>query len=380
MFAGRIWRDFNFFLLGCILVLLSISVLSVYSATLNAVSAQGNPFSVLFPRHVINIVIGLVAMGVVSFVDYRLLSGLALPFYLVALVSLSIVLLLGNISGGAQSWLELGTRTFQPSELAKLLVIIVLASYWARFEERSSHWLMQLGGLVLAGVPLLLVFVQPDFGTSLVFVVIWLSMAWGAGIRWHHLLVLALLAVPVVLIGWHYVLDPEQKSRLLTFYWLLTDPAVINANRLYADEAYNIIQALNAIGAGGLFGAGLTHGLLSQGNYIPVQYSDFIFAVIGEEMGFAGGVVVLVFQTLLLWIVLSIAQDARDMFGRLIALGVFGMLLSHVAINVGMTISVLPVTGLPLPFISYGGSFTLTTLIAMGLLESIRIHRHRIVF
>jgi rod shape determining protein RodA len=372
----RIWREWNFFLLGCVLVLLSISILSVYSATLNATS-YGNPLDVLFPRHLLNIAIGLVAMVLVASLDYRLLSGFAVPLYILAIAMLLVVLVVGGITSGAQSWLQLGTRTFQPSELAKLLVIIVLASYWARLEEQRSHWLVQLGGLVLAGVPLLLVFVQPDFGTGMVFGAIWLAMAWGAGIRLYHLLILLALAVPVALIGWEYVLDPYQQTRLLIFYWLLTDPAQAAQ---HPDESYNIIQSLSAIGSGGIYGTGLTHGPLSQGNYIPVQYSDFIFAVIGEEMGFVGGVVLLTFQALLLWIILSIVNDARDMFGRLIALGIFGMFLSHVVVNIGMTMSILPVTGLPLPFVSYGGSFTITTLVGIGLLQSIRMHRHRIVF
>jgi rod shape determining protein RodA len=254
-------------------------------------------------------------------------------------------------------------------------MIVVLASYWARFEEQRQHWLVQLGGLVLAGVPLLLVLAQPDFGTALVFGCIWFAMAWVSGIRWYHLLGLAVVAVPLVAVGWEYVLNAEQQSRLSTFYWLLNDPARVDPN-----DGYNIVQSLNAISSGGMLGAGLTNGVLSQGNYIPVQYSDFIFAVIGEEMGFAGGMLLITILALLLWIILSIVEDARDLFGRLIAVGIFGMILSHVLINIGMAMSILPVTGLPLPFISYGGSFTITTLIAMGLLESIRMHRRRIVF
>jgi rod shape determining protein RodA len=372
---GRIWREFNFFLLGCVLVLLSISLLSIYSATLNAVTAFGTPLSVLFPRHIVNIGVGLVAMLLVAAFDYRLLSGLALPLYLGTITILGAVLVAGTITEGAQSWIEIGTRTIQPSELAKLLIIIVLASYWSRFDEQRDHWLVQLGGLVITGVPLVLVLMQPDLGTGMVFGCIWLTMAWGAGIRLHHLLLLGFVSVPTLLIGWDHVLDAEQQSRLLTFYWLLTNPAQVDPN-----DGYNIIQSLNAIGSGGLFGAGLTNGLLSQGNYIPVQYSDFIFAVIGEEMGFVGGMVMLTFQALLLWLVLSTVEGARDTFGRLIALGIFGMLLSHVTINVGMAMSILPVTGLPLPFISYGGSFTITTLIAIGLLQSIQMRHRPIVF
>jgi rod shape determining protein RodA len=371
----RLWRDFNFFLLGCVLVLLSISLLSVYSATLTAMTAFGTPLDILFPRHVGNILIGLVAMVLIAMFDYRLLSGLTVPLYLLTVGLLLLVLVMGTITTGAQSWLALGARTVQPSEFAKLLIIVALAAYWARFEERRTSWLVQLGGLILAGIPLLLVLAQPDFGTAMVFGCIWLTMAWSAGIRWYHLLVLACIALPAVLMGWEYVLNAEQQSRLSTFYWILNDPTRVDPN-----DGYNIVQSLNAISSGGMFGAGLTNGVLSQGNYIPVQYSDFIFAVVGEEMGFAGGALLLAMLTLLLWIVLGIMDDARDLFGRLIAVGIFGMLLSHIVINIGMAMSILPVTGLPLPFVSYGGSFTITTLAAMGLLESIRMHRRRIVF
>lgn len=374
MVEGRIWRDFNFFLLACVLVMLSMGALSIYSATLHAVSADGTPLSVLFPRHLQTIVVGLVAMMLVTVIDYRLLSGLAVPLYIAAVGMLAVVHIIGEISEGAQSWILLGTRTFQPSELAKLLVIVVLAAYWAHFEDKSNHWAVQLGSLALAGVPMLLILLQPDFGTGLVFGVIWLAMAWGAGIRWYHLLTLAVAAVPTAVLGWEHILNEEQRSRLLTFYWLLTDQPVDS------NDAYNITQSLHAISSGGMFGTGLTNGLLSQGSYIPVQYSDFIFAVIGEEMGFAGGVVLLIFQGVLLWLILSVAEDARDMFGRLIALGVFGMLMSHIVINIGMALSILPVTGLPLPFVSYGGSFTITVLVAIGLLQSIRMRRRRIAF
>lgn len=373
--GGRIWREYNPYLLGCVLVLLTISVISVYSATLNSLTAYGTPLSVLFPRHLINIAVGLVAMTALTFLDYRTLGSLALPLYLASVLALALVLVLGRVSEGAQSWLVVGTRTIQPSEFAKLGVMISLAAYWVLFEERRQHWLVQLGALVLIGIPMLLVLLQPDLGTSVVFGIIWLCMAWGAGIRWWHLLLLLLLAMPVGWVGWHAVLDSEQQSRLLTFYWLINDPQRVDPN-----EGYNIIQSLNAIRAGGLFGVGFTSGLLSQGNYIPVQYSDFLFAVIAEELGFAGAAVLIVFQALLLWLILGIALEAGDLLGRLLALGIFGMLLSHTLVNIGMTMSILPVTGLPLPFVSYGGSFLITSLAAIGLLQSIRLYRHRITF
>jgi rod shape determining protein RodA len=371
----RFWREFNFPLLGCVLALLGISVLTVYSATLNALTGYGTPLSILFPRHITNIVVGLVAFVVMTLLDYRLFSSLSHFLYIGAVAILGTVLVAGRVAEGAQSWLALGTRTIQPAELGKLLVIIALAAYWSQFEEQRERWFVQLGGLALAGIPMLLVLIQPDFGTAIVFGLIWLVMAWGAGIRWQQLLILVLLAIPVGYIGWTEVLNPEQQSRILTFYWMMTDPA-----RADPDESYNIQQSLNAISAGGLFGAGWTNGVFSQGNYVPVQYSDFIFAVVGEELGFVGSVVLLMFQAFVLWIALSIAARARDTFGRMIALGIFGMMLSHILVNVGMAMGLMPVTGIPLPFISYGGSFTITTLAAIGLLESIAMRWRKITF
>lgn len=371
----RIWKDFDFFLLGSIILLLSLSILSVYSATLNAMTAYGTPLSVLFPRHIVNIVVGLVAMILVTFIDYRLLSGLATPFYVIAVVVLLTVLIVGKISEGAKSWIDMGVRTVQPAEVVKLMIIVVLASYWSHFAERRSEWLIQGGALLLTALPLLLTFIQPDFGTATVFAMIWLCMAWGAGMRWTQLLLLIAIVLPLAIIAWEVVLDQYQHARLSTFYWLLTDPSEADPN-----EAYNVVQSMNAIGSGGLLGAGLTQGLLSQGNYIPVQYTDFIFAVIGEEMGFIGSLVLITFQGVLLWLTLTIAQRARDTFGQLIAIGIFGMLLAHTLINIGMAMSILPVTGLPLPFISYGGTFTVVCLIAIGMLQSITLRWRRIDF
>lgn len=373
----RRWREYNWPLLVCVLVLLFIGVLAVYSATLTALAGNGAPLSTLFPRQLISIGVGLAAMTAVTLIDYSLLSSLARPIYLAAVALLAAVLVIGRISEGAQSWIAVGQRTFQPSELAKLALILALAAYWQHFDGRRDSWPVQAGALLIAAAPLLLVFLQPDLGTALVMVLIWAVMAWGSGIRLTQLAALALVAAPTLYVAWStdYVLDEEQRSRLLTFYYLLTDPAKVDFN-----DGYNVIQALSAIGQGGWFGAGLTRGIFSQGNYVPVQHTDFIFAVIGEEMGFLGGVVLITFQALLLWQILSVAAVARDTFGRLIALGVFAMLLAHVLINVGMNLSLLPVTGLPLPFISSGGSFMVTVLIAVGLLQSVALRRRKLAF
>ncbi len=374
---SRRWREYNWPLLVCVLVLLVIGALAVYSATLTAVTFNGTPLSILFPRQLLYIGIGLVGMFLATILDYRLLSSLARPIYVVTIVVLSIVHLVGRVSGGAQSWIAIGERTVQPAEPAKLALVLALAAYFQHFEARRESWPVQLGALALALLPTLLVLLQPDLGTALVMLGIWLVMAWGSGMRGRHLAALALLAVPILYVTWRtdLLLDEYQRRRLLTFFYLLTDPARVNR-----DDAYNVVQALNAIGQGGWFGSGLTHGIFSQGNYVPVQHTDFIFAVIAEEMGFIGALVLIVFQALLLWQALSIAGQARDLFGRLIALGMFTMLFIHVLINIGMNLSLLPVTGLPLPLISHGGSFMITVLVGIGMLQSVALRRRRIVF
>jgi rod shape determining protein RodA len=365
----RSLRDYNYFLLGCVIVLTGFSLAMVYSATLHDPYTRG-----YFSRHLVNLIVGGAAMLLLTALDYHALQAWAAPLYLITVGLLAVVLALGRISSGAQSWLNLGLRTFQPSEPAKLLMIVALAAYWARFDGNGGAWRAQFGGLLLAGIPIALVFVQPDFGTALVFTAAWFMIAWTAGLRLWQLALLLLAAIPAGYYGWTHVFQQYQRDRLLVFI----DPVYYDPELKYG--AWNIIQSLTAIGSGGLTGHGWTHGLLSQNNYLPVQYSDFIFAVTGEELGFIGATVLLLFEAVLVWQALAVAGVARDTFGRLIAVGIAAMFMCHLLVNVGMNMSIMPITGIPLPFISYGGSFTLTTLAAIGLLQSIALRRRRIVF
>ena len=365
----RPWRDYNYFLLGCVVVLTGFSLAMVYSATLKDPITHG-----YFSRHLVNLIVGGVAMLLLTALDYHALRAWVRPLYLATIALLAVVLVLGQISSGAQSWLDLGLRTFQPSEPAKLLLIITLAAYWERHENNGGAWKVQLGGLLLAGIPIMLVFVQPDFGTAMVFGMVWLMIAWTAGLRWWQLVLLAAVAIPVGLYGWNHVLESYQRDRLLVFI----DPLKYDPDLKYG--AWNIMQSLTAIGSGGLTGHGWTHGLLSQNNYLPVQYSDFIFAITGEELGFIGAAVLVMFEALLIWQALAVAAIARDRFGRLLAVGIAAMFMCHLLVNAGMNMSIMPITGIPLPFVSYGGSFTMTTFAAIGLLQSVALHRRRIVF
>ncbi|MEN9937058.1 MAG: hypothetical protein RLZZ387_3637 [Chloroflexota bacterium] len=365
----RPWRDYNYLLLGSVLVLIGFSLAMVYSATLRDASTQG-----YFSRHIVNLIIGAAAMMLLTALDYHALQAWVAPFYVATVAVLAVVLVVGQVRGGAQGWLNFGLRTFQPAEAAKLMLIVVLAGYWARFEQSIGSWRVLLGSLVLMGIPTLLVFIQPDFGTAMVFLAVWLGIAWAAGLRWWQLGALAAAALPAAYVGWNYILKDYQRTRLLIFM----DPLKYDPEM--KGDAWNIMQSLTAIGSGGLLGRGWTHGLHSQGGYLPVQYTDFIFAVTGEELGFVGATLMLLFQAMLIWQALRVADVARDTFGRLIAVGAAAMFLCHVLINVGMNMSIMPITGIPLPFISYGGSFTMTSLAVIGALQSIALRRRRIVF
>jgi rod shape determining protein RodA len=366
---NRSWRDYNFFLVGCVLVLTGFSLAMVYSATLRDPDVQG-----YFSRHIVNLIVGLAAMLLLTALDYHALQSWAVPLYLVTVGVLATVLIIGRISSGAQSWLDLGLRTLQPSEPAKLLIIICMAAYWQHFDGRGGDLWVQIGGLVLVGIPLLLVFLQPDFGTAMVFLLAWLLMAWVAGMRWWQLALLCAIGAPTAYLGWTYVLAPYQKLRLEVFL----DPLTYDPELRYG--AWNVIQSLNAVSSGGLTGRGWTLGIVSQGNYLPVRYTDFIFAVTAEELGFIGATILLIFLGMLIWQVFRVATIARDTFGRLIAVGIGGMFLCHVLVNVGMNMSIMPVTGIPLPFISYGGSFFMMAMAAIGLLQSIALYRRRLTF
>jgi rod shape determining protein RodA len=366
---ARTWRDYNYLLLGSILVLIGYSLAMVYSATLNDPATQG-----YFGRHLVNLLVGAAAMVLLTALDYHALQAWVVPFYIATVAVLAAVLVMGQVRGGAQGWLDFGLRTFQPAEAAKLLLIVVMAGYWARFEQIASTWRVLIGSLVLMGIPTLLVFIQPDFGTAMVFGAMWLSMAWAAGMRWYQFGALAIAAMPAAYAGWNFILKDYQRTRLLIFL----DPVKYDPE--LKNGAWNIIQSLTAIGSGGLTGRGWTHGLMSQGNYLPVQYTDFIFAITGEELGFAGAALLLLFQAIMIWQALRVADVARDTFGKLIAVGAAAMFLCHVTVNVGMNMSIMPITGIPLPFISYGGSFTMTSLALIGTLQSIALRRRRIVF
>lgn len=361
------WRHFDYVLLVTALLLTTYGIVMVYSATL-AGSPRNEPFLSTFPGHqAVFAGIGLVLLVVFTLIDSRLVQAAGYPIYAVNLILLVAVAAIGARSHGAQRWIDVGFFRFQPSELAKLLIILTLAKFFADNRDKIHQFRYVLLSLAIVGLPVVLVYLQPDFGTAMVLIAIWIGMAAIAGVRLAHF---GLLAGSVALMGpviWQLMKD-YQRNRLLIFLNPESDPS---------GEGYNMIQSRISVGSGGWTGQGFAQGTQSQLDFLKVQHTDFIFAVMGEELGFIGAMALFLLFTILLFRLVRSAAEQRDVFGRTFAAGVASMLLFQTFINVGMTIGIMPVTGIPLPFISYGSSNLLTTLIAFGLLQSLLTGSHK---
>jgi rod shape determining protein RodA len=297
--------------------------------------------------------------------DYHILGNVAVPTYLVVVGLLVVVAVLGRVTHGAARWIQLGFFDLQPSELGKLIVAIALARYVADHQEEMHRPTVILRSLLIVIVPAGLTLVQPDFGTAALFLVIWLGVMVVGGMRWLHLGLMALAGVAAAPVVWMNLHD-YQRERVLTF---------LNPQREPLGAGYNPIQALISVGSGGPFGRGFTSGTQSQLHFLRVQYADFIFSVLAEELGFIGAVVLLALFAILLLRGLRSAATSRDPFGRLLAAGVVSWLGVQVFVNIGMNLGLVPVAGVPLPLISYGGSSLLAVLAAVGVLQSVAMHR-----
>ena len=315
--------------------------------------------------------VGLVLLLGMAYIDYRVLESFTLPFYLGTLALLGVVLLLGNEAHGSQRWINLGFFPLQPSELSKLTLIVVLAKLLADHKQQlhKARWFV-LAGLTVF-LPAALVFKQPDLGTALMLVAIFLGMTIGAGVRPRIFAGAALLAIPTLYGFWNWVMHDYQRDRLLIF---------LNPEKDLLSAGYNIIQARITIGSGGWFGQGFMAGQQSQLEFLKVRYSDFIFSVVCEEFGYIGALALCALLFLLVWRCLVIASRAPDDYGSLIAVGVATWIGMQVFVNAGMNIGLMPVTGIPLPFISYGGSSMISMLLGLGLVQSVSLRSSPIIF
>ncbi len=358
----RLWRSFDWILLGAVILLIVYGIAMISSATRGT-----QDLADYWRRQALFAGSGLIILLVVAAFDYRFYENLHRPLYILTIVLLIVVFVVGGITQGVQRWI--GARAIQPSELAKIVVIIGLAKLLADRDGEMGqlrHVLLSLGYIL---IPVILIYLQPDLSTALMLGLIWLAMVLMAGVRVLHLGVLALAGVVASPVVW-LTLQDYMRQRILLFI----DP---QAN---PDAYYNVQQALISIGSGGWLGKGFGNGTQSQLHFLRVRHTDFIFSVIGEELGLLGAIVLFALFTILLWRILRVAAIAQDPFGRLICVGVAIIIFLQTAVNIGVNLGVLPVTGLPLPFVSYGGSSLWTFLISLGLVESVAMRHKKLDF
>jgi rod shape determining protein RodA len=362
------WRHLDLVLVGCVAAMSALGCLMIFSATRGR---DPSDFDTSFlTKQMLFVGIGFGAMVVTAFFDYRRYRELApMAYGAVAFLLLLVVTGLGSERKGSQAWFQLGPFQLQPSELAKIVVIVTLASVIAHFNSELDARRLGLL-LVVAGLPMALIMLQPDLGTTLVFVAVTMGMLLIGGAQARHiaaLTVVGLIGVVVVLNSG--MLETYQQCRLTSF--LETQ----NQDCEERDAAYNLDQAKVAIGSGSVFGTGLFEGTQTRLDIVPEQHTDFIFTAVGEELGFVGGGTLLALLAIISWRIWRTAQLARDSLGTLICVGILSMFVFQVFENVGMTMGIMPITGIPLPFMSYGGSSTLTAFIAMGLVLNVHMRR-----
>lgn len=365
--VGTVWRAFDVQLVTYAGLLATIGLVMAY--TNSVVDGKLTlETQTTFTRGLMWAGIAVVAFIAATAFDYRWLKTLAWPIYLLQLGLLALTLAIGDGVGGSARWIEIGGLTFQFSELAKILMIIVLANYLGSRSGELDSIRSIAGAAVLVAPPLALVMLQPDLGTSLVFGAILVGTLWmsGASIKWMAALAAAVIAF--LPIAWTYVLHDYQKQRILSY--LDTNPDIQGAG-------YQLHQAQIAVGSGGWMGKGLTNGTQGAGDFLPVGTTDFVLAVLAEELGFIGVMVAFVLFALLLWRVLASGWRSRDTFGTMFAAGMASMVLFQLVVNAGMVLGLMPITGIPLPFVTHGGAALVSMAIGLGIMQSINIRQSR---
>ncbi len=353
--------------------LIACSLYTLDTATQDDVA--GSPYYFVL-RQGIYAVIGLVLMLVIARFDYSRLRELKLGLYGVMIGTILLVLGLGAAVRGSRRWIELPFFRFQPSELGKVLLIVALSAFLIDRIRRSSERELTSRVMLLALIPAILVVIQPDLGTSMVYIVIAVTILFMAGTKWTHFaalggivalsITLVLVAAPAAGVE---VLKPYQVDRLTAFLNRTDNPR---------EQGYQLNQSITAIGSGEKTGRGPEQATQTKLDFLPEHHTDFVFSVVGEQFGFVGAALVLSLFALLIWRGLRIMTMSKNLYGTLIAAGITAMLMFQVFINVGMTIGIMPITGIPLPLMSYGGSSVIVTLIALGLLQSIHVHAREV--
>ena len=360
-------RHIDPLLLLAVIGLTGYGMVMIYSATFFRLEQQGLDTLFYVSRQMVSLGIGIAGMAVVTLFDYRAYRAYSLLLYGTSLLLLLFVLVAGTEINGSQAWLVIGGFQFQPSELAKVALIVMLATLFNERREESLGLRALVEALAISALPMLLILLQPDFGTFLVFVAIVFGVLLLARVRALYMIALAVLGIVAFFVMLQSeMLEDYQVARLTSF---------INPDAADEDDIYNVTQAQIAIGSGQLAGQGLFEGTQTKLSYVPENQTDFIFTVVGEELGFVGSATLLALFALLLWRAIRIAAMSRDAFGTLLAGGVIAVFAFQVFINVGMAIGIMPVTGLPLPFVSYGGTSLIGSYLMVGLLLNVHMRR-----
>jgi rod shape determining protein RodA len=366
---GRGWKDFDLYILITTVVLMGFGAVTIYSAD------GGGPLTLsnLGVRQAVYGTLGLVMMFVVASIDYRILGSLGWAIYAIAMSALALVIVpgIGVEIGGARRWFDLGFTTVQPSEFAKVATVIALSAFVASRGQAMHEFGNVAISLLIVLVPMVLVFRQPDLGSSLVFAVLWIAVMTVAHLQKRYWAALMIITPLTIVAGWEILLADYQKRRWTVFL----DP---EADR--QGDGFNLIQARISIGSGGWTGFGIEGGTQSQLGLLKVRESDFIFAHASGMFGFIGMLALLLSITILLWRCLHVSEVARDQLGQALAVGITGMIFFQSFVNIGMNIGIMPVTGITLPFVSSGLSSLWAFLIAEGLLQSVLIRQRKLAF
>lgn len=392
--------------------LILIGFLAILSSTYSMQIKLGGDPLFYVKRQLFSLLVGGVGLAIFAYIDYKHLKRMSPFFYAIMLALLVLILFIGSGRESAQRWFQLGIYSFQPSELSKIIMVLCLAAFFSARKKLENVW---DAGFLLAfvGIPFILIFKQPDLGTALVFVFIMMGMLAASGFSSKLLLLMVTPIISIMLRPFLYVwigylvlivvilflskssvwdwililgvniavgialpyiwgmLKGYQRERILSFLNPGSDPH---------GAGYHSLQSLIAVGSGGIFGKGFLRGTQTQLQFIPEQHSDFVFAAVGEEFGFLGAFVVLTLFAIFIWRALAVAGEASDSFGALLASGIMVMTAFHIFANIGMTLGLLPVVGMPLPFMSFGGSSLLMNMVSVGILQSIAMRRRKIIF
>jgi rod shape determining protein RodA len=357
----RKFFSFDFLLFFTILLLLGFGMVALWSVFFYS-DAFGNE---IFIRHSIYVVVGILLLIIFGLLDYSILKSYSTFLYFFAIGILIITLLFGTTLRGTSGWLNLGFAYFQPVELVKVLMIIFLAHFIAKKRGELGEMTTIITSFILTAIVGFLILLQPDFGSALVIFGIWFGMIFVSGIKKRYLLTFVVIGVALSLVAWS-LFAPYQRARIVNFLHPELDPQ---------GTGYNVLQSIIAVGNGGMIGQGFGSGTQSQLNFLPEKHTDFIFATIAESIGFFGILILFGLFGVLFTRFYFIAKNAKDSFGYFLVVGVMVLFFIHFTINVGMNIGVMPVTGIPLPLISYGGSALLSVMIACGIVMSVYLRR-----